>query len=500
MPYARQTWVDGSTDTPLNAARLSHMEDGIGAAARVMQSTAIDPTGVTDCTAGVQAFLDASSDGDIITVPSGTYTFSSTITISKRIVLTGAGVLSWTSGIAGSAAIAVNADGTPLSGLRMTSTVTPNATGNKQYGIYVSANYCAIADCYTTGLQQAIAVSPYGEYHDTVIAYNRVLQVPGSAAEDRGDGIVNWGAASTIVGNRVSAAIGTDARIGIHCEGLSTLENTAYAHADQQAAIAGNTVTGKFRRSIVSEGVAHVAITGNSVADATWWAIAVIGAAGAAAITGNTVNWTRTSSDTQGSSYNPDRCAFMVYGQNGGPNGVIIADNTVNVVTGAVMTYGVRVKADTSVPVDLQIHGNTFSAADHNMTTVVYCGSASLGIVSDNICDGFTNTGIYFTNSGGAVARNNHLFGNNASYGVRMEGDSHSGHADGNYMESCTTGVSLYQRNSHVSANMNTINNVTTGIDLNGSSGAVSCSMNLFTSVTTKTANLPTGTVSVGNN
>lgn len=32
MAYEKQTWTDGDPQTPLSAARLSHMEDGIAAA------------------------------------------------------------------------------------------------------------------------------------------------------------------------------------------------------------------------------------------------------------------------------------------------------------------------------------------------------------------------------------------------------------------------------------------------------------------------------------
>lgn len=43
MAYVKQTWVDGSTGgTPLSAARLNHMEDGIGlepVAADIIDST-----------------------------------------------------------------------------------------------------------------------------------------------------------------------------------------------------------------------------------------------------------------------------------------------------------------------------------------------------------------------------------------------------------------------------------------------------------------------------
>lgn len=40
MAYVKQTWNDGDPDTPLSAARLSHIEDGLSDAANVADSAA----------------------------------------------------------------------------------------------------------------------------------------------------------------------------------------------------------------------------------------------------------------------------------------------------------------------------------------------------------------------------------------------------------------------------------------------------------------------------
>ena len=77
MPYTPQTWNNNDPTTPISAARLTNIENGI-AAAGVFYNVK-DPAygavgdGVTDDTAAIQAAINAASPGGTIFFPAGTY-------------------------------------------------------------------------------------------------------------------------------------------------------------------------------------------------------------------------------------------------------------------------------------------------------------------------------------------------------------------------------------------------------------------------------------------
>jgi hypothetical protein len=140
------------------------------------------------------------------------------------------------------------------------------------------------------------------------------------------------GAQATIVGNVVNAKAGTDARTGIHEEALAPYEATRAPHSHSLVTISGNLVYGQFRRGIVSEGVTSAAITSSTIADATWWGIAVTQGGDDVTVVGNSILWTRTAGDLQGSAWSPGRGAIRVYGT---ANRTLVANNTIGYAAGS---------------------------------------------------------------------------------------------------------------------------------------------------------------------
>lgn len=97
MPtYTQQTWIDDSTSSPggpLSAARLGHIESGIGSlAAATPDWTAIDPANASTLgTAINNAIAALPSTGGTIYIPSGTWTIDASVLISKAgIIIRGA--------------------------------------------------------------------------------------------------------------------------------------------------------------------------------------------------------------------------------------------------------------------------------------------------------------------------------------------------------------------------------------------------------------------------
>lgn len=61
MPYSKQTWGDGNPATPLSAARLNHMEDGIDAAMSAAESATGEPGPAGTITSATATGLAAGS-------------------------------------------------------------------------------------------------------------------------------------------------------------------------------------------------------------------------------------------------------------------------------------------------------------------------------------------------------------------------------------------------------------------------------------------------------
>ena len=84
--YTPQTWANGLLGgTPINAARLQHMEDGIAAASRTIQYiNGLDGSGLLDNSAIINnEIAAANSSGSILAFPPGDYLYSAQLLFSK---------------------------------------------------------------------------------------------------------------------------------------------------------------------------------------------------------------------------------------------------------------------------------------------------------------------------------------------------------------------------------------------------------------------------------
>lgn len=402
----------------------------------VLAGPGIDPTGQTVSTDGVRAFIASMPAEGVrsIEIPAGSVILlDGTIEIPERTIVRGGGELRWSDGIAESAALSVVGENVEISGVTLTN---PNelgsAQGDRNYGIEIKASNVRIIGNHLELFQNGIAVRYGGEFHDIVIANNRVKDIVGvgggpdsreNVGEDRGDGIVVWGAQATVTGNVVNAKPGTDARVGIHTESI-TLDNAVDApHSASMVTISGNVVYGTFRRSIVSENVAHTTITGNTVADATWWGIAVILQSHDSVVSGNTVIFTRTENDRQGQNYDPHRGPIMIYG---GVERALVTDNSLVVAEGAAARGYVIVQgAGDQIPTDITVDGNTGAveggAVEHGVVTV---GTVRGLRVTDNRLFGFGDTGISIDGTSDYLVDRNELRGSDAAVGVHATSES----------------------------------------------------------------------------
>ncbi|MGF6963037.1 parallel beta-helix repeat protein [Paraburkholderia sp. WC7.3g] len=238
--------------------------------------------------------------------------------------LTGNGELRFVSGITGSAAITVSADYCEFDGVFVTNpNLLQEQTGNRMSAITFLANYGKVVNSTVQYFQHGVIVESTGEYHDFIISNNKILDCIGAGdgpsnttsgnGEDRGDGITVWGCCATITGNLVTAKAGQDCRIGIHMEGMPTYHADSYPLEENLGTISGNVVRGSFRRSIVLEQVNNVTVSANTCQGATWWGIAVIKAI-ACTINGNTILYTRASTDQTGGSWSPIHAGVNLYG------------------------------------------------------------------------------------------------------------------------------------------------------------------------------------------
>jgi hypothetical protein len=419
----------------------------------VLAGPGIDPTGQTVSTDGVRAFIASLPAEGVraIEVPAGSVIqLDGTIEIPADTVLRGGGELRFTAGIENAAALSVIGDNVEISGVTLTN---PNelgtAEGDRNYGIEIKASDVRILGNHIELFQNGIAVRYGGEFHDIVIANNRVKDVigvgggptsPENLGEDRGDGIVVWGAQATITGNIVNAKEGTDARVGIHTESITLGNEVDAPHSASMVTISGNVVYGTFRRSIVSENVAHTTITGNTVADATWWSIAVILQSHDSVVSGNTVLYTRTADDNQGQNYDPRRAPIMIYG---GVERAQVTDNSLVVKPGASARAFVVVQGEgDQVPTDITIDGNTGynegAAVEDGLTTV---GRVDGLRVTDNRFRGFDAAGIALGDLASYLVDRNELRGTAAEVGIRVGGDAGAGRITGNTISGADAAV-----------------------------------------------------------
>ena len=232
--------------------------------------------------------------------------------------------------------------------------------------------------------------------------------------ESYGDGIMCWGSGVTISGNVVTCKDGSDARIGIHVEGLDDQAAKPWVHDHQMAVISGNVVHGQFRRGIVSEGVDHVAIFGNTIADATWWSIALISATHSI-IANNVILYTRTAADTQGSAWGPPRSAITLYcvGTSTIVNPLVV-DNTIRVLPNGVADAAIHILGgDASVRAVAggRIAGNRIHSDGTLQDGIRVDQTIGDCEIDDNRIEGFRDTGVVLQAHDGAKVRRNTVTG-----------------------------------------------------------------------------------------
>jgi hypothetical protein len=417
-----------------------------GQAAHVLSGPGIDPTGDEVSTDGVRDFIkNLDSDGvRVIEVPAGSVIrLDGTIEIPENTIVRGGGELRWTGGIENAAAMSIVGNNVEVSGVTLTNPEELGAPdGERNYGIEIKASDVRIIGNHIELFQNGIAVRHGGEFHNIVIANNRVKDIIGvgggansneGIGEDRGDGIVVWGAQATITGNVVNAKPGTDARVGIHAEDTTVGNEEDAPHSASMVSITGNVVYGTFRRSIVSENITNAVITANTVADATWWGIAVILQSHDNVVNGNTIIYTRTSDDKQGQNYNPMRAPIMVYG---GVQRTRISNNSIVAKPDSDARAFIVTQGDgAGGPSDITIDSNTaFNDGGNVPDGVAAVGRAERLTVTDNNLSGFSAVGVSVSDSDQFLISRNRLNGQNAETGVRVASASRTGTIKDNVM------------------------------------------------------------------
>lgn len=119
MPYTRTTWQDyPNTTTPITAARLNNIEDGIVERAGIFTNEAARDAAITAPTEGMRAYLTTTTvpaaTGAITAVPVGVQTIYNG---SAWVCVTEVGAFSTTSGttVSTTYTTTLTGDGTPLS-------------------------------------------------------------------------------------------------------------------------------------------------------------------------------------------------------------------------------------------------------------------------------------------------------------------------------------------------------------------------------------------------
>lgn len=467
--------------------QISRRALGIGAVAAVaatgvtvvLAGDGIDGSGVADSTADVQAMIDDAADGAVIAIPSGAVLrCTATVTLGGRgKTLSGPGELRFSDGDDLPVALRVTGPG---SRVHQVTVAAPDESFSR--GIEIAADDVTVDDCVVDRFRYGIVVAAEGEWVDTRILGNRVSNVIGSGGgrgsdsregEDTGDGITVWGARATVSGNVVSALEGTDARVGIHGEGLGDAKRSDRPHSDAMVTVSGNVVTGPFRRCIVFEELDNGTMVGNTVADATWWGLAVIGGDGCL-VSGNTVRYTRTDEDDQGSAYTPVRSAMLVYAG----TGHILSGNTVSVL-GSAEAFIALFALLGSPPTDVQVTGNNCRTTGGGTcrSGVVLVGEPGpvRPKIQGNTLVGVTRTLVDLGPALAPEVSGNTLIGSSdgCERGIAGSDAANDGAlVVGNRVGGCDVGVQLSRQTGAV-VSTNVIQDCEVAVDLSDSSGVV---------------------------
>jgi hypothetical protein len=429
---------------------------GLVKAAVPLRGVGIDPTGVEDSTSAVQALLTANAGKAVQVIAGDIIRITGQIEVPEGTTLLGPGEIRATAGFAHNSAVRLRSR-TTLSKVVLTNPNSINSgnTGGRSYGVSIQGNDVLVEGCTVDGFENGIAATTGGEYHNHRIIGNRVKDVMGwnsvpsnngtAGGEDRGDGIVTWGAGSVIVGNIVNAKEGYDARIGIHAESLKSEDDTPSPFDDRVTTIQGNIVYGKFRRGITVEETKQAAVVGNVVQDSTWWGISMILGEGHV-VANNTIRWTRTSSDTQGSNYSPVRGPIAILK---GSLGTVVQGNTIvhadgSAASGSIMLYS---EGAEDQPVDCMILDNNIQVLG---TATVQDGIRSDGlnftrpVIRGNFISGFTRHGINMYTVDSPIVESNVIRGKGSSTTgyVKQNGGGDFGICRFNHITGCSLGIS----------------------------------------------------------
>ncbi|MFD1803290.1 hypothetical protein ACFSFZ_13960 [Mixta tenebrionis] len=183
--------------------------------------------------------------------------------------------------------------------------------GGRQGTIDIQADFCVVEGCTMINQVNAVIASTIQRAHGSRIIGNNFLDCLGVGLEDRGDAVSIWGSGTVIAHNYASCKAGTDGRIAFHAE-APVSANSGRAELDAQHIImANNLAYGPFRRHFVMEGISNGSSIGNvSIGGATWWGEAYIMCTNV--VVENTIKYTRTANDNQGSNWAPKRGAICV--------------------------------------------------------------------------------------------------------------------------------------------------------------------------------------------
>ncbi|WP_373739905.1 hypothetical protein [Jeotgalibaca porci] len=317
--------INGNTNDP-NADMMGWVDANI-AAPMVIRDTAstswakISSTDVNDDKSALLAELLSSKKHVTIDTQIAINNPIETTIAKQRITSAAGGKLLIGSGMGQNYALHVKGDGSIIDGLVMDNPLqVKSATGDRQAAIVISAHDVAVRNNRLSNMLHGVLVTAFGEWFNTKIQDNYILDclgvgggasdLTGDQGEDRGDGIVTWGASAIITGNIVTCKEGQDARIGIHCEGLNTYVPTPSAQDGKNFIMANNIVKGHFRRHLVYENCYNAIMDSNVCwGGASWWNIALPEAYDTV-VSNNVIYYDRTEADKSGQAWSPVRGVF----------------------------------------------------------------------------------------------------------------------------------------------------------------------------------------------
>ena len=466
--------------------------------------------GVADDTVPVNASIGFVPVGGTLTLtPAYVFRVTGEVIFNKRMSATGNGEILWDGAANQGGILKVTAAEVKLLGMR----VRHVGTAYTVRGILVYADDVVIDNCDVLNCHSGIQVRfDGGEYFRATITNNRVLDVTGqglgpnsssSTGESDGDGIVTWGAMATISNNTVSCKVGSDARIGIHCEGLSPNSPSQPLHSESLCTVTGNVVYGQFRRGIAFEDIDASVMSGNTVADSTWWPLSLNQTRGCT-MSGNTVVYTRQAGQNQGSHYTPVRAAIMAYGR---VEDCVFSNNTVVIQNNAECPMVIAVQGAQAgrVPERCSFTGNKVRLESGTLARglQIIFGAEDIEI-KDNYFQGFSVTGILCAPGPAYKIMGNKVIGlaGAATIGISTSASDNVMIKD-NHIENINTGpaggraIECYFRKGHMITG-NLVKNCGTGVDTFSATDSF-VNDNVFINVTTPTTNIGSGSTSTPN-